>query len=91
MGLFDIFKVSDFKQRIKELENENAALSEKLDAWGVFTYEEIQNKIASSESEYKEKKSKADEIREQLEKLLSQTKSASNKLSKSRELYKAIE
>lgn len=127
MGLFDMFKVSQFKEQISALEAKNLQLSqqlnvanEKLQSWGVFSFEEIQSKIDSLDSEYKAKKEtlennllselsplqekikteesykhelelKTQETSERLQKIEKQFLTASRKLTRSRELYKAIE
>lgn len=98
MGLGDIFKIGQFKSEITRLNSENATLrsdnrilSQKLEELGAYDYyklKELTEKLSSQEQSLNQK------IQFQnieLEKLIKQTKTQTNKLSRSKELVKAID
>lgn len=98
MGFLDLFKITQFKTQIASLEAENKRLSNdlteassKLESWGVYTVEEIQNQINEKSEQLRSLTENLDSSNEQYEKLSSKIQTATNKLKKSRELYKAIE
>lgn len=98
MGLFDIFKVGQYKTEIEQLKQENAQMHQQLQELGVFDYYQIQEKISVLESEYNALTSKEQNLSSEissrsleLEKLIKSTKTQTNKLARSKELVKAID
>lgn len=98
MGLFDIFKVGQYKAEIEQLKQENAQMHQQLQELGVFDYYQIQEKISVLESEYSTLTSKEQNLSSEissrsleLEKLIKSTKTQTNKLARSKELVKAID
>ena len=109
MGLFDIFKVSQFKHQIEMLQNQNEALNKKLIDLGYSDYEqvkaatdELQHKYDAMQQQFGDTrktneaiiKKLTDEIallNENKAKIDKQLNTATNKIAKSKELYKSIE
>lgn len=98
MGLFDIFKVGQYKAEIEQLKQENVQMHQQLQELGVFDYYQIQEKISVLESEYSALTSKEQNLSSEissrsleLEKLIKSTKTQTNKLARSKELVKAID
>ena len=56
MGIFDFFKVNQFKKEIEELKQENAKSKKQLEDLGAYDYFQIKEMIASLHSEYEKKK-----------------------------------
>lgn len=55
MGLFDIFKIGQFKAEIDRLNQENEKMHQQLQELGAFDYYQIREKITNLENEYSEK------------------------------------
>lgn len=98
MGLFDVFKVSQYKSEIEQLEKENDTMRQQLQELNAFDYYQIKGKISDLESEYNnlniKKQNLLDEISDQsaeLDKLIKSIKTQTNKLSRSKELVKAVD
>lgn len=120
MGIFDIFKVNQYKSEIEMLKDQNAELNQKLNNLNFSTYEQskaaidelqqkyeaqqrqFNNMVTSNESvinrlqeEIKRLTADRNQLNEQIaadrEKSEKQLKSAANKLSRTKELYKSIE
>ncbi|MBQ8803436.1 MAG: GIY-YIG nuclease family protein [Tyzzerella sp.] len=98
MGLGDIFKINQFKSEIAYLNAENANLrvdiqnlKQKLDELGAFDYyalKEVTNAMSIKEQELLQC---IDTKNHELEKLIKQVKTQTNKLSRSKELVRAID
>ena len=56
MGIFDFFKVNQFKKEIEELKQENTKSKKQLEDLGAYDYFQIKEMIASLHSEYEKKK-----------------------------------
>lgn len=98
MGLFDIFKVSQYKTEIEQLKQENSKMHQQLQDLGAFDYYQVKEKIANLESEYNKMTVKEQNLESEissrsseLEKLAKSIKTQTNKLSRSKELVKAID
>lgn len=98
MGLFDIFKVSQYKTEIEQLKQENSKMHQQLQDLGAFDYYQVKEKIANLESEYNKMTVKEQNLESEissrsseLEKLTKSIKTQTNKLSRSKELVKAID
>lgn len=98
MGFLDFFKITQFKEQIASLEAQNRQLTQSLEeanstlkTWGVYTVEEIQSQIKEKSEHLHNLTEDFNNSNEKYEKLLSKLQTASNKLVKSRELYRAIE
>lgn len=97
MGLFDIFRVGEYRTEIQKLTSENAELKKKMEFLGVDDYyavkemkdnlqrysEELRQNIVSLEAEVSELQAKS-------EKLTKNVKTQTNKLDRSKELVKAV-
>ena len=101
MGLFDIFKVKQFKTEIEELKRSNEEAEQKLRELGAFDYFQIREMTSSLQDEYEKKKSNEEqqlkelsnkilELRLEESKLIKSNKTQTNKLTRSKELIKAI-
>ena len=88
MGLFDIFKVKQFKTEIEELKRSNEEANQKLNELGAFDYFQIKEMTSSLRVEYEKKKS--DEEQYLKEQLLNLTQSISDKSCKEKELSDKI-
>ena len=88
MGLFDIFKVKQFKTEIEELKHSNEEANQKLNELGAFDYFQIKEMTSSLRVEYEKKKS--DEEQYLKEQLLNLTQSISDKSCKEKELSDKI-
>lgn len=98
MGFGDIFKIGQFKSEITRLNSENATLrsdneilSKKLEELGAYDYyklKELTDKLSSQEQSLNQK---IQFQNSELEKLIKQTKTQTNKLARSKELVKAID
>lgn len=98
MGLFDVFKVGQYKTEIEQLKQENAKMHQQLQELGAFDYYQVKEKITNLESEYNKMSSKEQSLESEissrsaeLEKLTKSIKTQTNKLSRSKELVKAID
>ena len=101
MGLFDIFKVKQFKTEIEELKHSNEEANQKLHELGAFDYFQIKEMTSSLQDEYEKKRlneeqqlkelsDKILELRLEESKLIKNNKTQTNKLARSKELIKAI-
>lgn len=97
MSFFDIFKISKFKQRISQLENENAVLQNKLNSISFNDYEAAQKIIAELNNTAEIKRNQISELEaerislnNECDKIDKKLKTSKNKLSKADELYKSI-
>lgn len=119
MGLFDIFKVGQFKAEIEQLKRSNEEANKKLDELGASDYFKVKEMTATLQSDYERRKleeeqklkehifnltqSISDKTHEEKElsdkifelhaeesKLIKNNKAQANKLSRSKELIKAI-
>lgn len=88
MGLFDIFKVKQFKTEIEELKRSNEEANQKLNELGASDYFQIKEMTSSLRTEYEKKKS--DEEQSLKEQLLNLTQSISDKSCKEKELSDKI-
>lgn len=98
MGLGDIFKIGQFKSEIARLNSENANLRntnedltkklEELSAFDYYKIKEITDSLTVKENELIQS---IEFKNNELEKLIKQTKTQTNKLSRSKELIKAID
>lgn len=98
MGLFDIFKVGQYKTEIEQLKQENSKMHQQLQDLGAFDYYQVKEKIANLESEYNKMTVKEQNLESEissrsseLEKITKSIKTQTNKLSRSKELVKAID
>lgn len=98
MGFFDIFKINEFKSRIYDLEKENKILIEKLDSLGAndyFAIKEETNRLKSVvESDEKliiKLKEEITSLTANSQKLDKQISTQTNKLKRSKDLYKSVE
>lgn len=97
MGIFDIFKISKFKNEIAQLNQKLSETQTKLDSLGGLTYYQVKEKTDTLnleiERQNKEKDSilrKIEELNDQEVKLEKKLKTQTNKLNRSKELVKAI-
>lgn len=119
MGLFDIFKVGEFKAEIEQLKRSNEAANKKLDELGASDYFKVKEMTATLQSDYERRKSEEEqklkehifnltqsisdksyeekelsdkifELHAEESKLIKNNKTQANKLSRSKELIKAI-
>lgn len=97
MGIFDIFKISKFKNEIAQLNQKLSEAQTKLDSLGGLTYYQVKEKTDTLnleiERQNKEKDSilrKIEELNDQEVKLEKKLKTQTNKLNRSKELVKAI-
>ena len=58
MGLFDIFKVGEFKAEIEQLKRSNEAANKKLDELGASDYFKVKEMTATLQSDMKEENQK---------------------------------
>lgn len=98
MEIFDIFKVKQYKAEIQRLTQENSNMHQQFQELGVYDYYQIKDKISKLEYEYNalsiQKQNLSNEIEAQskeLEKLLKSVRTQTNKLSRSKELVKAVD
>ncbi len=98
MGLLDIFKINDFKSRIYELEKENKMLSEKLDSLGANDYfaireetDRLKSVVESDEKLIIKLKEEISSLTTNSQKLDKQITTQTNKLRRSKDLYKSVE
>lgn len=97
MGIFDIFKISKFKNEIAQLNQKLSEAQTKLDSLGGLTYYQVKEKTDTLnleiERQNKEKDSilrKIEELNDQEVELEKKLKTQTNKLNRSKELVKAI-
>ena len=97
MGIFDIFKISKFKNEIAQLNQKLSEAQTKLDSLGGLTYYQVKEKtdILNSEIERQKREKenvlrKIEELHDQEAKLEKRLKTQTNKLNRSKELVKAI-
>ena len=97
MGLFDIFKIGQFKAEIERLKAENNALQDKLSELGAADYYKVKEMTAELEKEYSDQKARYEELLEDTnelqrkeERLTKNIKTQTNKLNRSKELVKAV-
>ena len=98
MSFADIFKISKFKADINRLNIENnnlrndiEILSQKLRDLGGFEYYQIKESTDILTQKEKELIQSIENKNSELEKLIKQTKTQTNKLARSKELVKAID
>lgn len=104
MGLFDIFKIGQFKSEIEELkreknslQNENALIQGKLSELGAADYYKVKDMISELEEQHSNQKAvyekllkDTDELQQKEERLTKNIKTQTNKLNRSKELVKAV-
>lgn len=90
MGLVDIFKIGKFKSEIETLKNANADLTNKLNGLGGNDYYAIKELTTQLEQRHDALTKRITEQEDELAKLIKSTKTQTNKLSRSKELVKAI-
>lgn len=104
MGFWDIFKVNQIKQQNAYLNNEVKRLNAKLDELGCQTYDDVQTKVLQTQKQIGQLEFSVAELRrnelaliqkvqslnEAANKTEAQASSASVKLRKAKELYKAM-
>lgn len=97
MGLFDIFKIGQFKSEIEQLKAEKTAMQDKLSELGAADYYKVKEMTTELEKEYSGKKARYEELLEdtnELQKkevrLTKNIKTQTNKLNRSKELVKAV-
>lgn len=104
MGLFDIFKIGQFKSEIEELkreknslQNENALIQGKLSGLGAADYYKVKDMISELEEQHSNQKAvyekllkDTDELQQKEERLTKNIKTQTNKLNRSKELVKAV-
>lgn len=104
MGLFDIFKIGQFKSEIEELkreknslQNENALIQGKLSELGAADYYKVKDMISELEEQHSNRKAvyekllkDTDELQQKEERLTKNIKTQTNKLNRSKELVKSI-
>lgn len=98
MWLTDLFKIKEFKAQIQALQQENAALANKLNSLEGENYFSIQGKVSELNSCYdqcfQESQTLSAQIRERFEKtqeLDKQITSSQRKLTRIKEMYNSIE
>lgn len=98
MGISDIFKIGQFKAEIERLKSENSSLqseketlSQKLSDLGAFDYYTLKEATEKLSEQEEALNKKIQFHNTELEKLIKQTKTQTNKLSRSKELVKAID
>lgn len=120
MGIFDIFKINQFKSEIEMLKAQNAELNQKLNNLGYETYEQVRtatedlqrkyeaqqqqfnNTLTSNEATIKrlqeeitrlanDRNNLNEQIRADKDKSDKQLKATTNKIARSKELYKSVE
>lgn len=98
MGLFDIFKINEFKSRIYDLEKENKTLSEKLNSLGANDYfavkeetDRLKSIVESDEKLITKLKEEVSSLTDNSQKLDKQIATQTNKLRRSKDLYKSVE
>lgn len=97
MGLFDIFKIGQFKTEIERLKAENNTLQDKLSELGAADYYKVKEMTTELEKEYSGQKARYEELLEDTnelqkkeERLSKNIKTQTNKLNRSKELVKAV-
>ena len=97
MGLFDIFKIGQFKTEIERLKAENNTLQDKLSELGAADYYKVKEMTTELEKEYSDQKARYEELLEDTnelqrkeERLTKNIKTQTNKLNRSKELVKAV-
>lgn len=88
MGLFDIFKVGQFKAEIEQLKHSNEEANKKLNELGASDYFKVKEMIATLQTDYEKRKS--EEEQQLKEHLLSLTQSISDKSCEVKELSDKI-
>lgn len=109
MGIFDIFKISQYKHQIEMLQSQNEALNKKLIDLGYSDYEqvkaatnELQRKYDAMQQQFGSTQKTNEAIIKKLTEEIAmlnenkaktdkQLKTTTNKIAKSKELYKSIE
>lgn len=85
MGLFDIFKISKFKNEIEQLQQQNLSLQQKLDRLGYNDYEAVQNAIQQLDKSINAKKTEISNLEQKCASLQNtlndETEKANEKLS----------
>lgn len=66
MGLFDIFKVSKYKQEIDELKLQNQILQNKLNSLGYNEYKQVQNAISELQVEIGKQNAELNSVKEKV-------------------------
>ena len=98
MLLFDIFKISKFKEQINALQKSNETLSEKLHTLGADDYYAVLEKTTQLQKSYDDKlhsfnniSNEVSELLEKHQKLEKQISSNQKKLNRMKDLYKCSE
>ena len=109
MGLFDIFKIKQFKAQITQLQQENAELNRRINAAGLPELEQARSAAEELRTQTNEQllqfrhtetenqktigrlTTEIARLTDEKEKIDKQLKTASGRLSRSRELYKSVE
>ena len=104
MGFMDIFRIAEIKRQNAYLQNEVFQLNAKLDALGCQTYDEVQQKVIETQKQIGQRQIDLQNLNQQIQQASAeasskweslqstekQLKSASRKLRRSKELYKAM-
>lgn len=104
MGFMDIFRIAEIKRQNAYLQNEVFQLNAKLDALGCQTYDEVQQKVIETQKQIGQRQIDLQNLNQQIQQASAeasskweslqstekQLESASRKLRRSKELYKAM-
>lgn len=104
MGFMDIFRIAEIKRQNAYLQNEVFQLNAKLDALGCQTYDEVQQKVIETQKQIGQREMDLQNLNQQIQQASAeasskweslqstekQLESASRKLRRSKELYKAM-
>lgn len=104
MGFMDIFRIAEIKRQNAYLQNEVFQLNAKLNALGCQTYDEVQQKVIETQKQIGQREMDLQNLNQQiyqasaeasskwetLQSTEKQLESASRKLRRSKELYKAM-
>lgn len=97
MGFGDIFRITEFKNEIAQLQQENAALKNatttmrnQLNELGAFDYYQVKDMVLKLQTDYDAQAEKLNELMQQESKVSKNLKTQTRKLSRSKELIKAI-
>lgn len=104
MGFMDIFRIAEIKRQNAYLQNEVFQLNAKLDALGCQTYDEVQQKVLETQKQIGQRQIDLQNLNQQIQQASAeasskweslqstekQLESASRKLRRSKELYKAM-
>lgn len=104
MGFMDIFRIAEIKRQNAYLQNEVFRLNAKLNALGCQTYDEVQQKVIETQKQIGQRQIDLQNLNQQIQQASAeasskwetlqstekQLESASRKLRRSKELYKAM-